>query len=320
MKLETISEIDFIKNNLKILSYAEIAEKLNRGYDVIKHKIKSLGLVEYEMGKNPNSRKKKIYSCNHQSFRLLNEDVCYWVGFIAADGSIGKDLNTVSFCLASRDKDHLIAFNEFIESDKIILEGQAKYKYKNIESFKSYASLTILSPLIVDDLKNNFNIVNKKSLILEPPHLTDRAHIDAYIKGYIDGDGTVALKNSKNGKVLYITALGTKAVMSWIAKRFGEILDCGVEVYTKKNLSTILLSHRKARRLFLHFYKISNYGLDRKWSSENLNHCLDFRKKPKTKNYELKNKIIDMRKTMSAVEIANKLEISVNNVYFHLKN
>lgn len=222
MKLETISEIDFIKNNLKILSYAEIAEKLNRGYDVIKHKIKSLGLVEYEMGKNPNSRKKKIYSCNHQSFRLLNEDVCYWAGFIAADGSIGKDLNTVSFCLASRDKDHLIAFNEFIESDKIILEGQAKYKYKNIESFKSYASLTILSPLIVDDLKNNFNIVNKKSLILEPPHLTDRAHIDAYIKGYIDGDGTVALKNSKNGKVLYITALGTKAVMSWIAKRFGE--------------------------------------------------------------------------------------------------
>lgn len=93
MKRFSISEIDFIKNNLKILSYAEIAEKLNRGYDVIKHKIKSLGLVEYEMGKNPNSRKKKIYSCNHQSFRLLNEDVCYWAGFIAADGSIGKDLN-----------------------------------------------------------------------------------------------------------------------------------------------------------------------------------------------------------------------------------
>lgn len=82
-----------------------------------------------------------------------------------------------------------------------------------VRDYKSHeydcVALSITSPKICADLLKNFNITNNKSLTLISPELPPEL-IDAFIIGYIDGDGSIGLYNSENTqKFLRISILGT---------------------------------------------------------------------------------------------------------------
>ena len=135
---------------------------------------------------------------------------------------------------------------------------------------------------IAKDLKRHFNIVPAKSLILQSPNINfnDKNLIDSYIIGLIDGDGTIGFRNLKNKqKALYISLIGTSEILSFVKTRFEEILGKSTSnLQLKGNSYTIYVSNKQARTLFLHFYSIPIYKLDRKWSKEKYEYCINYKK------------------------------------------
>ena len=140
-----------------------IGEKFNCDQGVIKRKLVELNKY------NPDRRCKK-YSLNDNYFEKIDsEEKAYWLGFIAADGSISKrDTagSTLTFNLNIQDKLHLEKFLQAIESKAIIKEKEGS----GFGEGTTIASVTINSTKMIEDL-GKYNIVPKKSLILIPPNI-----------------------------------------------------------------------------------------------------------------------------------------------------
>jgi len=157
--------------------------------------------MKYGRGKNPKSRNgfKRIYQLNEDFFGKTNEDSAYYAGFIAADGNISKNIKKLTITLQKRDQIILEEFNKKLQST---------YKIRNCYSSGfPVSNLTVSSEKICLNLIKKFNITPCKSLTLKPPKIKNKKLIDCFIKGYLDGDGSVYY-NEKSG--LHISFLGTK--------------------------------------------------------------------------------------------------------------
>lgn len=102
------NEFKIIKDNYGKLSYKNIQKLLpNRTIYQIRNK------ANYEkLCSNNNLRK---YSINKEYFKYINEENCYWAGFIAADGNISRDMRKLSIKLSIKDKELLENFIKDIE-------------------------------------------------------------------------------------------------------------------------------------------------------------------------------------------------------------
>lgn len=97
-----------------------------------------------------------------------------------------------------------------------------------------------------------------------------RELIDAFICGYIDGDGSIGLYKKGDYRYLRISMLGTKSVCTWIQQRFSEMLlktNIG-SIYqnNKYNKSTFCyaVGNKIAESIYKHFYEINVPKLVRK--------------------------------------------------------
>lgn len=166
---------------------------------------KKYDLLENTRGKSINSRKKREYYINDNFFEIPNLLNSYWAGFLAADGNISRDYCTLTIGLSAKDR---------IVLENFIRDTDSNYKIKNYKSNGcDCVGLAITSAKICQDLKNNFNITDRKSLTLIHPNLTTDLS-DSFIVGYIDGDGTIGLYNSKKQKSLSLSLLGTTDMCS----------------------------------------------------------------------------------------------------------
>lgn len=235
-------------------------------------------------------RQKRIYNVNDSFFETPNMLNCYWSGFIAADGCIriGKKQNTLSIGLSSKDFEHLNTFKNNIDFEGSIKTHCIKKIYKNDEKIFESSSLTITSQKISDDLYQNFNITPRKSLTLLPPNISEANLIDAFICGYIDGDGSIYLyKNSVRNvqDTLTISMVGTYEVLSWIKERFTQILGKefgSISKYhnSEKNTYVYTIGQSKgAREIFKHFYNLNIPKLKRKWTDEIYDYCVNYKKR-----------------------------------------
>jgi len=238
--------------------------------------------MKYTRGKNPGSKKKRVYDINDNFFENYNLINSYYAGFIAADGYI-KENKYLSSMISIKDE---IIFKNFLH----YTDSNYKIAYYKSNGF-DVCSLTILSEKICNDLKTNFNIIPKKSLVLEPPSNINKIEfIDAFIVGYIDGDGSISLMKNNT---LCIQTMGTKEMLTWIQARFSEILGEELNViYGDKrhsgNTFSLKISDKRARKIFLHYFSIDLPKLKRKWTCDIYNYCVNFKK------YINKNKYIEI--------------------------
>jgi hypothetical protein len=173
-----------------------------------------------------------LYTKNRLFFREYNLLSCYWAGFLAADGCI-KTHNVLICRLSDRDYEHLDQFRKDIE-----YTGQLKRQYLrgNMKPGWFVDIWVCGAGEIVNDLRENFNVVPKKSLILQHPPIDNLTHQLAFVKGYIDGDGSISVyKYLKSNRIgLDLTILGTSDILNWIRSIFSNIL--GVEIRSKVRL------------------------------------------------------------------------------------
>lgn len=156
--------------------------------------------------------RRRTYSLNENAFGRLTLESCYWAGYIAADGCIKySKYNTrgiLSFHINKRDKIQLELLKLFIGANNPIYQ----YVDDSIE-----LSIRQINKMALD-LKAKYNITERKSLTLKPPHLSGNMAL-AFIVGYLDGDGCITSCHGKRA----ISFRGTKAMLSWIQKAFDKL-------------------------------------------------------------------------------------------------
>lgn len=126
----------------------------------------------------------------------------YFLGLLASDGCIRKDLISLSISLTEADKcalDYLASFfNEMklsYQKESTSIDKQTKKVYISRPSYR----LTINSKQMIKDILS-YNITPQKSLTLQlPTNLSDEM-IRHYIRGFFDGDGHI----NKNGSTIMI--------------------------------------------------------------------------------------------------------------------
>ena len=190
----TKNETDILLSMFGKMPYQSIADLLpGRTWTMVRNKANILGLT-----KNSNLGRK--YSANKSFFSIPNILNCYWAGFIAADGNVSR--NKLSVKLKPDDGHHLEQLIKDLEYTGVVFQ------------YPKSSQIQITCQEIVDDLKINFNIVERKSKILEPPNLVNETLIKSFILGLIDGDGSVIIYKSTKKPVIVL--YGTRLVLEWM--------------------------------------------------------------------------------------------------------
>ena len=181
-----------------------------------------------------------MYNYNLDIFRRKKNIFYYLLGVFLTDGNIFPINNTYVIQVTSKDKDWLINLQKII--------GCALYPTKD-----GHDNLTIRSKEIGKILLNNGCLPNK-SLSLEVPNIP-RKYLPDFIRGCIDGDGSIGLyKNKKNKEITqcYVCSSSLEflkqiQIILNIESIKSNIYEIKKKPYTMKNGKTITPKHKHYR-------------------------------------------------------------------------
>jgi hypothetical protein len=184
-----------------------IAGVLGRTWRSIQHKIGELGLGLARPRNNP-CRVKRHF------FQVINTDEkAYWLGFLAADGTvyIGGRQHTVRLDLQPRDLHWLTRFRDTIAPGaKITQNGDRSY------------SISIGSQEMAHDLIA-LGIGPRKSNTLEWPRIP-AAFAIPFLLGYFDGDGSFTPRAGRRGyQWILLGTLGFLSVAREYIQQFANV-------------------------------------------------------------------------------------------------
>jgi DNA invertase Pin-like site-specific DNA recombinase len=146
--------------------------------------------------RRPLSEAKRKYSCDHSFFdRIDTEEKAYWLGFIAADGSIGG--NELVVRLVPEDRDHLLEFRKALSSTHPVRDYT---NYSELHGrFRSHSQFSIRSLHLTTAL-HEWGVVAKKTATIQWPHGLDENLLRHYLRGYIDGNGGFYVSTPKGAR------------------------------------------------------------------------------------------------------------------------
>jgi hypothetical protein len=212
---------------------------------------KSCGCISKEITIARN--KKDGYFHNESFFQAIDTEIkAYWLGFIAADGSINKEKSSLVLDLASKDYNHLVKFRDGLESNN------------KIYTYRTSSIIKINSRILCGDLEK-FGIVNNKSLtlvlLLKDVPMELHKH---FWRGVIDGDGSLFVSENK----IYISLVGTQSVCNDFSN---FICNSGISslagVLKRGNIYTIrYVGNKLAAKVIKLLYQDSSMHLDRKFN------------------------------------------------------
>ena len=228
---------------------------------------KLLGVDQQSM----NSRLKRFYNftvlldgkkkVDSHYFEVIDtEEKAYWLGFLYADGYIGKN-NEVELCLCERDKQHVMKFKECLKSEHAV---SRKIVLLNGKQFAAYRISIKDSELANGLIKHG--CVNNKSDCIEMPQLNSKELYRHFVRGFVDGDGSIIHRRN------YISVNITSASESFcnsLTAYCQEIVGINFvkQKYANENAYHVTTMARAEGILFLHhLYDNCNIYLDRKYN------------------------------------------------------
>jgi hypothetical protein len=166
------------------------------------------------------------YTYNTSIFKDVDKNSSYLLGYITSDGYISKNGYFLVFDLKSEDKEIIDFIVEHLYIQGTPLINERKLLDKN------YSKISIGSKEIVNDLKQ-FGIVTNKSFNTTFLHLKDDL-MPNYIKGYLDGDGSIIYSNKKR----CVQFLGTKEFLQELKEYLKNEIGIGGNKIIKPNKKT----------------------------------------------------------------------------------
>lgn len=256
-------------------STREIGKIMNTSGITISKHLQKMGVKIKDLHKS-----RQIYSFNENYFKTIDDEhKAYWLGFIAADGCvleptyqvskrtgkiIRKEQGALQIGLQEKDKAHLEKFQKDIKDT---------HKINFSKKRKAY-DIKILSNIICMDLQQ-YNIVPRKSLVLEFPDNIREDLLRHFIRGYFDGDGSIAFCKNKKGVIsigsIQVSIIGTVMFLNTLNNILEDELQFKEKVVDLGNrhkpvTKTIFFSSIAHTKKFLDFiYKDSTIYLDRKY-------------------------------------------------------
>lgn len=217
-----------------------------------------------------NNREQALkYSCDENFFEEIDtEEKAYWLGFLYADGYITerkteKSSLILGISLSVKDIEHLYKFKKSLKSNHNI------NKYKVVSGYKvgaDYCRILIFSNKLCNDLIKQGCVKNKTD-ILTFPNIKKELKKD-FIRGYIDGDGSLVIYKSRNKKNCSIHICGTKEILLGI-EDYLEINNKLIRRYkdrTNNNFYITIGGNLQVKRISKLLYGDSTIYLERKYN------------------------------------------------------
>ena len=171
--------------NYTVLHYGQ---KKSGAFIPVSDKIVKKILLKYNIPiKNIQETNANKLWVNHTFFQKQSEDMAYWIGMLASDGSVNKNENQIYIELQRKDKELLEKMNKVIGNERPVKDYETSKGYQN-------SKLYFYSKQIKQDLQK-YNIVPNKTYSEEynfPEQLKIKYYKD-YIRGLFDGDGSIKL-------------------------------------------------------------------------------------------------------------------------------
>ena len=184
-------------------SLTKAAKEVGMDRNALSHSLKEEG---YEIINTQNMTKfdETIFD------KINSEEKAYWLGFLYADGAVGSTRNSVELSLKSSDIKHLEKFRDFLNFsiDKHIYQD-------NIRCRICVTNKHLKESLI------SLGCTPKKSLTITFPseQQVPKEFQKDFIRGYIDGDGSVMLNTKHTAGRINI--LGTLDMLESIIETMG---------------------------------------------------------------------------------------------------
>ena len=210
---------------------------------------------------------RRKYNVNDSYFKKIDtEHKAYWLGFIYADGFINTTEDVIGISLSKEDINHLEKFKNDVEFTGPI----HNYKGKGfIET--DYVRIVIRSKQMKQNLIS-LGVYENKTDILKFPTLNQvpKELIYHFIRGYIDGDGSITYGHiQKNGNKNYsIKITGTLDIIQSIQ----HALNTNVKLEQRypdrntDNWSLTIGGNKQVERILDLLYGNANVFLDRKYN------------------------------------------------------
>jgi intein/homing endonuclease len=229
-------------------NYVEISQEYLNGFSV-KHLSLKYKIKERTLRSNFEKLNIKKYQRSYGIFSTFNSTECYWAGFLAADGCVYE--NRIILELQIKDLNHLNKYSSFVGGhNKITIK-------KNSCLFRFRSSEVGLN------LKENFNIIPNKTFYgVKPPDKIPNNEIRHFIRGYIDGDGSIFWFGTLRLKI----TSSLLEILEWFNSIFSNKFNLNSrKLNLYKGVYNLVYSGQDAINILEWIYKGTNLYLDRKY-------------------------------------------------------
>jgi hypothetical protein len=246
---------------------------------------------------------------NRAFFDVLTPLSCYWAGFIAADGSIYAPNGNIRIGLSEKDKQQIELFKSAIKSSSPVrcFDTSNGYRCAQIDVYGAYECQQVL--------QKTFNITQAKSKTLRPPLLENEKDVRHFIRGYMDGDGSISFNQSSKSPHWTVSFVGTQEMLQWIKQQI-QLYVIGVgnpSVCADRNIFQILFGGWQVRPILDWLYQDSTPQIRLARKHQKYLEVLNFYSAEKRK-YVSRYRGVDFFKRTGKW----KAEIKKNNQRYHL--
>lgn len=205
------------------------------------------------------AERNRLYKLNPHKFDIINhEHKAYWLGFLYADGCIGRE-KTLTVTLKSTDLGHLEILRDFLESESPVVSYTAKCGIK----YYPQARVSFTDTRLAARLKSLGIIKGRPDFRPAIGSMPDSLY-SHFLRGFWDGDGG-ASRNPRSG----INFCGHEDFLIWIraymGKHAGTNPNLKVSKHKTANLYYLVYSGRlQALKAFAVLFQDATVWLERK--------------------------------------------------------
>lgn len=201
-------------------SIKEICEELTVDYMSVKRALNKNGIELRSL-----SEALRKYNLDENYFDNIDTpNKAYMLGFLYADGNVGKNKYTMQIALQEEDKHILEQFKIELNTDIPLYFKESKDKNR-----KNTYALIINNKHMHQSLIDK-GVVPQKTFVIKFPEFLNEKLISHFIRGYFDGDGCFCLSKRKDRPSSYhtiFTLIGTDI----FCQRIKEIIESKLNVH-----------------------------------------------------------------------------------------
>lgn len=243
----------------KGMSLAEVGRQLGHdGATIKRHLIKAGIKIRSRAEQNIISNMNRKKSVDDNYFESNGVNQAWLMGFIAADGTIRKDRNSIKIGLSSVDREILEKIKKELNIEKDILD------YTTNNGF-NISELEWTSKNHKDFLAK-YNIVNNKTYLpMYVPDFNTKEETLAFILGYFDGDGSIS-PNPDNKYLRLRICSHRDEILKSIALKLNNLYNIDFSLsLDKRGLYELSISTYYSKKIFEDMYKLNSLRLNRKY-------------------------------------------------------